>query len=81
MQCEETATRTRDLPITGGKTLPLAPGPQCANKTVKPITKLSMTNDFINNKTSESTQKMTTNTPHVTIKNTPNVYISSALNF
>ena len=27
MQCEETATRTRDLPITGGKTLPLAPGP------------------------------------------------------
>ena len=27
MQCEETATRTRDLPVTGGKTLPLAPGP------------------------------------------------------
>ena len=27
MQCEETATRTRDLLVTGGKTLPLAPGP------------------------------------------------------
>ena len=27
MQYEETATRTRDLPVTGGKTLPLAPGP------------------------------------------------------
>ena len=26
VQCEETATRTRDLPVTGGKTLPLAPG-------------------------------------------------------
>ena len=24
VQCEETATRTRDLPVTGGKTLPLA---------------------------------------------------------
>jgi len=23
----KTATRTRDLPVTGGKTLPLAPGP------------------------------------------------------
>ena len=27
VQCEETATRTRDLPVTGGKTLPLAPDP------------------------------------------------------
>ena len=27
VQCEETVTRTRDLPVTGGKTLPLAPGP------------------------------------------------------
>ena len=27
VQCEETTTRTRDLPVTGGKTLPLAPGP------------------------------------------------------
>jgi len=27
VQCEETATRTRDLLVTGGKTLPLAPGP------------------------------------------------------
>ena len=27
VQCEETATRTRDLPVIGGKTLPLAPGP------------------------------------------------------
>ena len=27
VQCEETATRTRDLSVTGGKTLPLAPGP------------------------------------------------------
>ena len=27
VQCEETATRTRDLPATGGTTLPLAPGP------------------------------------------------------
>ena len=27
VQCEETATRTWDLPVTGGKTLPLAPGP------------------------------------------------------
>jgi hypothetical protein len=27
VQCEETATRTQDLPVTGGKTLPLAPGP------------------------------------------------------
>ena len=27
VQCEKTATRTRDLPVTGGKTLPLAPGP------------------------------------------------------
>jgi len=27
VQCEETATRIRDLPVTGGKTLPLAPGP------------------------------------------------------
>ena len=27
VQCEDTATRTRDLPVTGGKTLPLAPGP------------------------------------------------------
>ena len=27
VQCEETATRTRDLPVTDGKTLPLAPGP------------------------------------------------------
>ena len=26
VQCEETTTRTRDLPVTGGKTLPLAPG-------------------------------------------------------
>jgi len=26
VQCEETATRTRDLPVTGGKPLPLAPG-------------------------------------------------------
>ena len=26
VQCEETATRTRDLPVTSGKTLPLAPG-------------------------------------------------------
>ena len=26
-QCEETTTRTQDLPVTGGKTLPLAPGP------------------------------------------------------
>jgi len=23
VQCEETTTRTRDLPVTGGKTLPL----------------------------------------------------------
>ena len=27
LQCEETATRTQDLPVTGGKTLPLALGP------------------------------------------------------
>ena len=27
VQCEETATRTRDLPVTCGKTLSLAPGP------------------------------------------------------
>ena len=27
VQCEETVTRTQDLPVTGGKTLPLAPGP------------------------------------------------------
>ena len=27
VQCEKTATRTRDLPVTGGKTLPLALGP------------------------------------------------------
>ena len=27
VQCEEIATRTRDVPVTGGKTLPLAPGP------------------------------------------------------
>ena len=27
VQCEETVTRTRDPPVTGGKTLPLAPGP------------------------------------------------------
>ena len=27
VQCEETTTRTWDLPVTGGKTLPLAPGP------------------------------------------------------
>ena len=27
VQCEETVTRTRDLPVTGGKTLPLATGP------------------------------------------------------
>ena len=26
VQCEKTATRTRDLPVTSGKTLPLAPG-------------------------------------------------------
>jgi len=26
-QCRESATRTRDLPVTGGKILPLAPGP------------------------------------------------------
>ena len=26
VQCEETATRTQDLPVTGGKTLPVAPG-------------------------------------------------------
>jgi len=32
VQCEETATRTRDLPVTGGKTLPLAPGPPFPNK-------------------------------------------------
>ena len=31
MQCEETATRTRDLPVTGGKALLLAPGlPFCS---------------------------------------------------
>jgi len=27
VQCEETTTRTRDLPVIGSKTLPLAPGP------------------------------------------------------
>ena len=27
VQCEETATRTQDLTVTDGKTLPLAPGP------------------------------------------------------
>jgi len=27
VQCEETVTRTRNLPVTGGKTLPLVPGP------------------------------------------------------
>ena len=27
VQCEETAIRTWDLPVTGSKTLPLAPGP------------------------------------------------------
>jgi len=27
VQCEETATRNQDLPVTGGKTLPLALGP------------------------------------------------------
>jgi len=27
VQCEETATRTRDLQVTDGKSLPLAPGP------------------------------------------------------
>jgi len=27
MQCEEPAIRTQDLPVTGSKTLPLAPGP------------------------------------------------------
>jgi len=27
VQCEETTTRTQDLPVTNGKTLPLAPGP------------------------------------------------------
>ena len=27
VQCKETATRTQDLPVTGGKTLPLTPGP------------------------------------------------------
>ena len=32
VQCEETATRTRDLPVTGGKTLPLAPGLPFTNK-------------------------------------------------
>ena len=32
MQSEETANQTRDLPITGGKTLPLAPGPPFPNK-------------------------------------------------
>ena len=26
VQCEKTATRTQDLPVTGGKALPLAPG-------------------------------------------------------
>ena len=31
MQCEETATRTRDLLVTGGKTLQLAPGPPFTN--------------------------------------------------
>ena len=31
VQCEETATQTRDLPVTGGKTLPLAPGPPFTN--------------------------------------------------
>ena len=34
VQCEETATRTRDLPVTGGKTLPLAPGPPFVPKHV-----------------------------------------------
>ena len=28
VQCEEAATQTQDLPITDGKTLPLAPGPR-----------------------------------------------------
>ena len=27
VQCEETVTRTQNLPVTGGKTLPFAPGP------------------------------------------------------
>ena len=27
VQCEETTTQTWDLPVTGGKTLPFAPGP------------------------------------------------------
>ena len=37
VQCEETATRTQDLPVTGGKTLPLAPGLRCAYKEKKKI--------------------------------------------
>jgi len=38
VQCEETVTQTRDLPVTSGKTLPLALGPPfsiCKNKIKK----------------------------------------------
>ena len=43
VQCEETATRTRDLPVTGGKTLPLAPGPPFAKDLIYQISKLLIT--------------------------------------
>jgi hypothetical protein len=35
VQCEETVTRTQDLPVTGGKALPLAPGPPFIDFTLK----------------------------------------------
>jgi len=41
VQCEETATRTRDLPVTGGKTLPLAPASPFKKK-IKAKAKITM---------------------------------------
>ena len=37
VQCKETTTRTRNLPVTGGKTLPLAPGPHFETKNCIPV--------------------------------------------
>jgi len=45
VQCEETATRTRDLLVTDSKTLPLVPGPPF--KVVSIIEKLKKRGDTL----------------------------------
>jgi len=46
VQREETATRTRDLPVTDSKTLPLAPGPPFKSTKSRERGKKTMKNSY-----------------------------------